>query len=91
MALIGADAGRLTTMLLLCFPLHEDDLRSKTCRQKPCREDEGSTGTFPRVTVVVPWLDQYPLPQETYPLPTDDGNTFSCILGRATVRGTLIV
>lgn len=54
MALIGADAGRLTTMLLLCFPLHEDDLRSKTCRQKPCREDEGSTGTFPGVTVVVP-------------------------------------
>lgn len=42
---------------LLCM----DDLRSKTCRWKPCSEDEESTGTFPGVTF--PGWANIPLPR----------------------------
>lgn len=60
---------------LLCFALHEDDLRRKTCRLEAAVRAGDQLASLLEVTVVVPWLGQHPQPQEIYPLPTDDGNT----------------
>lgn len=67
---------------VLCFPVWGWIWGAKICRLETVQwETKGSTSSFPGGNGGCSWLGQRLPAQETYPLPTDDGDTLSCALG----------